>query len=609
MNIRKKLLLTVLSFWLALFPWNFSYANNYEYKSLDITANVRIDWTIDIKETFTTIFFERKHGIIRSIPLNYSVDWKHFHIDIDSVSVVWTEFSTNKTNESLEIKIWDADKTVIWEQVYPIFYSVYWLIRNFSGMWYSELYWNLVWNDFDTNIDSVKAEIYLPKSYTGFTSDDFLITADWITSAVKDFGWSINWYRWDKISIEFNKRLFPWEWITLAVKFPNDFFEFDHDKQADLIWYVWENWNSILNFLSSSWFPWKYFVVAWIFVFLVAIFLPNKLPEIKKSEIETELNKETPIVVRYSPPEWINCAEAWMLYNCILEPTDLTSLVYKWLIEWLISVEIDNDTWYSTIRRFTVTKLKNIESGRPQYEIDFFNDLLPREISSKKTLSTTSEFDIVWSLKSLRNYGKSKWWITLGWIESSWKYFWFFIAIVIFFLLLYLWISLEPAAFASIFIYSIFNGWSTSPTQKKIYLTDEWKEIATWVIWYAHFIKMCDENKLRLFLQQDPTFFDKTLPYAVAFWFETLFIKKITPILRELDIRPIRYDWDLNEIDSISRTVRDMVRTQELRIAKERQSRSTYNSSSWFSSGSSFSSWWSWFSLWWWGGWWGSRSW
>jgi hypothetical protein len=45
-------------------------------------------------------------------------------------------------------------------------------------MGYSELYWNLVGYDFDTNINKVRAVIYLPKDYTGFSSDDFLITTD-----------------------------------------------------------------------------------------------------------------------------------------------------------------------------------------------------------------------------------------------------------------------------------------------------------------------------------------------------------------------------------------------------------------------------------------------
>ena len=53
---------------------------------------------------------------------------------------------------------------------------------------------------------------------------------------------------------------------------------------------------------------------------------------------------------------------------------------------------------------------------------------------------------------------------------------------------------------------------------------------------------MCDENKLKLFLQQDPLYFDKILPYAVAFGLETEFIKKIEPIMQEMNIKSSWYD-------------------------------------------------------------------
>jgi hypothetical protein len=98
------------------------------------------------------------------------------------------------------------------------------------------------------------------------------------------------------------------------------------------------------------------------------------------------------------------------------------------------------------------------------------------------------------------------------------------------------------------------------------------------------------------------------LPYAVAFWFESLFIKKITPVLQELDIRPSWFNWNVSETDSISRTIREINRREALRRAREREHHSSYSSSSWFSSWSSFSSGWGSFSSgWWWGGW-GSRS-
>jgi hypothetical protein len=52
----------------------------------------------------------------------------------------------------------------------------------------------------------------------------------------------------------------------------------------------------------------------------------------------------------------------------------------------------------------------------------------------------------------------------------------------------------------------------------------------------------CDENKLRLFLMQDPLYFDKILPYAVAFGLETELIKKIAPIMQELGVKSSWYN-------------------------------------------------------------------
>jgi hypothetical protein len=38
-----------------------SQAVDYEYTSLDIDADVKIDGTIDVTETFTTNFLKKKH--------------------------------------------------------------------------------------------------------------------------------------------------------------------------------------------------------------------------------------------------------------------------------------------------------------------------------------------------------------------------------------------------------------------------------------------------------------------------------------------------------------------------------------------------------------------
>ena len=241
-----------LLFILVFINWGFLFANDYEFKSLDINADIMMDWTIDVVETFTTNFFKKKHGIIRTIPLNYTVDNTKFHINFDYVRVDWNKFFTYYDDKWLNIKIWDPNHKIKWEKIYPIFYTVYWLIRNFAWFWYTELYWNIVWYDFDTDIDKFYAELYLPQKYNWFISDDFLITVDWTTTSVRDFNWIIDWSSWDKIIISYNWKLQAWEWITLAIKFPKDYFNFDHDKQSSLLWYLdVSSWN-LSNFNSKS---------------------------------------------------------------------------------------------------------------------------------------------------------------------------------------------------------------------------------------------------------------------------------------------------------------------------------------------------------------------
>ena len=207
-------------------------------KANDINADIKIDGTVDVTETFTANFLVNKHGIIRSIPLDYSVQWEYFHVDISDVDVEWKTFVKSEKNWNIVIKIWDADRTVFWEQIYPISYSVYWLIRNFAWMWYNELYWNLVWNDFDTNIDKVRAEIHLPKKYNWFVESDFLITTDWRSNTVDWFEWTVDWSLWDRIIITYDKWLSAYQGITLSIKFPKNYFEFDHDRQVGLLWHV-----------------------------------------------------------------------------------------------------------------------------------------------------------------------------------------------------------------------------------------------------------------------------------------------------------------------------------------------------------------------------------
>ena len=125
--------------------------------------------------------------------------------------------------------------------------------------------------------------------------------------------------------------------------------------------------------------------------------------------------------------------------------------------------------------------------------------------------------------------------------------------------------------------------------------SEEWFKLKSHILWYKEFLHACDENKLRLFLQQDPLYFDKILPYAIVFWLETELLKKIGPIFEEMNMESSVY-WNMNSIRTINHII-----SSSAKHSVPPQSSTSYSSSSWFSRGSSF--WW-WFSHGW-GGWWG----
>ena len=572
--------------------WN----SEYEYTNLNITANILEDGTMNVKEDFTADFHVSKHGIIRVIPLNYSVLGSKFHIDVSNIDVQWKNFTTSKSNWEIEIKIWDANRTLVWEQTYPISYSTYGLIRNFAWIGYSELYWNLVGHDFDTNINNVKAEIYLPKTYTWLKPEDFLITVDWNTTSIYDFQWLVDWEWWNKITITYDRWLSSYQGITLAVKFPSNYFTFDHDRQAKLIWNAKDGLlKQIWNLLSSGieiLMPIGMFAL-FIFAFIKKWIGAKDSIDRKSGKLKWDFAKQFPVIVQYEPPKWMNSAEAGLLLHRGAKPKDMLSLIYKRAADWLIKLSFETEEWWffkSASDNVVITKLGNISPEAPAYEISLFESLVRSE---RNKISATTNLYSKLSLSSLEKYGEKKWWfksnkaLTLIPIIFIWM---FFLAPILWAILP----ALFPILILGFFFFMVAMSWWS-----KFKETEEWARLIAHVLWYREFLAACDENKLRLFLQQDPLYFDKILPYAVAFGLDTELIKKIEPIMQEMNTKPSWYDWDLHSMYLINSTIRNSA-THSVPPS------SSYDSGGWFSSWSSFS-WW--FSSGGWGWWWGGRSW
>ena len=315
-----------------------------------------------------------------------------------------------------------------------------------------------------------------------------------------------------------------------------------------------------LLFLITIFFVWREIIVSghlffcviclvvWIFIFMTFEYLLKK--KVKKSvSLWEDYEKKYPIIVEYAPPKWINPAEAWLLYNRSVEPTDLTSMIYQWKFEKFI--DIKSFKWKnSKIEYIKLIKLKELPQSRPLFETGIFNSIF--HMWNIKIIEWAFQLRYALMLEDLECYWIQKWWIyrEKSDMKKS-KYifdkFWWFIFLVIlclfilipsmivkyleisidFFNLMWFTVVILLAISWVVLVYWNIDRWW------RLKFTDKWAELASHVIWYSRFIKSCDENKINMLLKEDPLFIDRTLPYATAFWMETEFLNKISPLMED----------------------------------------------------------------------------
>ena len=323
-------------------------------------------------------------------------------------------------------------------------------------------------------------------------------------------------------------------------------------------------WKAIIE--SGHLFFYILCLILWIALYFFIEYLQKKKIS-KPASLWRIYSKKYPIIVQYAPPKWINPAEAWLLYNCSVEPTDLTSLIYQWKFENLI--DIKTFKWEDSNKEYVkLVKLDDIPLTRPLFETEIFDSIFC--MWNIKIIEWSFQLRYALMLEDLEFHWIQKWWLVAkkkkNKINSDFKGKWANWFEIIFFLMFFcvytfsiimesfgvtdnisdnISISFSEFLWALfiivliVFLVALFywnsDGWWS------LKFTNKWAELASKVIWYSQFIKTCDENKIKLLLKDDPLFIDRTLPYATAFWMETEFLKKISPIKKDWHAK--YYKW------------------------------------------------------------------
>lgn len=489
--------------------------NNY---SVDIYINEK--GYFDVVENYDLNFETHKHGIYRTIITEYNLlnaqgNSEKRKIKISNIKVPNYKFKTpynfeQKLSNSLEIKIGDKNKTIIGPQQYQIKYRVH------SAFLFEEnsiqFYWNIKPNDWYADFKNVNFNIHIPKNITLNIENCFVYA-----------GYTGNTTPSDEFLLKYEKNIFSGtskdsflsnrgQSVTVLLNLPKDAIE-----QLKPLWPFWNTygWLSIIIVLIGGFYAvWKKF------------------------------GKDNKVVstTSFYPPENIDPAMAGFLINDKDDSSDIISLLPYWGAKGFLKIEEIPKSGIFSKSDTKLIKVKSLPETATTYEHKIFNGLFGvtdndgYQLSSHgKTIDFISQIFgqekvelkaneiLVSSLKDsfystmtsarsiLKNNAQLYYEAESKQVKTYTYIILVLMAILFGFIGLLFW-GLMASFFiiATCVILIFINKYMIKKSTHGDMIYSELKG-------FKQFIKIAEENKLKILLKEDPGYFETTMGYALAF--------------------------------------------------------------------------------------------
>ncbi len=435
---------------------------------------------------------ELRHGIFRDIPYKYQIDnIRNYNLRMNVNKV--TDFAekpyrykVSRKRGRMMVKIGDPDKEITGVHGYRIDYLVDGAIVFFEE--HDELYWNITGNEWRVPIRRASAKIYFDREisegvkaacYTGLYG-----------SKSKDCTFSIT-----PNGVEFNviRSFRAGEGLTIVVGLPKGILkEASFFKKAS--WFFSDNWFFALPFLTL-------FFISYVW------YTRGRDPE-----------DRWVMAVRYEPPKDLTPAEAGTLVDERADILDITSTVIDLAVRGYLKIqEVETTKFiFFSDRDYRLIKLKELLENKTNtfkaHESKVFFSIFKggKEevmVSDLKNKFYTHLPDIKKALYS--ELVRNRYFSTNP--EKIRRIFkWVGIAIIIaaFFLIPHWGIKLSVVV-SGLFIL-VFSRFMPRKTKKGSLAKEE-------LLGFREFIERAERDRIERLAKDDPTLFDRVLPYALVF--------------------------------------------------------------------------------------------
>lgn len=493
----KKLFFSII-FWLSLVL----HAQGFEVNNFTADIYLHQGGYFDVVENYDIDFTTPKHGIFRDIIVNYDFigqdgNKEKRKIDISKIEVPDHPYSAffpmEKFFEGFQrIKIGSANTLVSGKQHYEIKYRV--KNAHISEDHRMEFYWNIKPADWITTFQKIEFRIHAPEVSELSSENCFTYSgASGINTVSEGFSYTYQ----NGVYTGISKPDFTssnGDNVTVLMKLPEHTFNKVSAWQKNIEKYGWIG----------------------ILLMIISIFGLSYLVNGRTKGLMT--------VTSYYPPDGMDPAMAGVLINKqkIWNTKDnLNSLLPYWGSLGLITItEAPNKGWFGKTD-FLLTRLKEISENAPQYEKNLFqkifegtekdtktpNGVYLQSAELRKRLSgsyMSCFFDLLKQAKTYIDIPARRRMRATGCLLAI-------LAFVLAGIFIYFYGFIAAVVTWMVLMYFGLKAWKYKKRNAKgVAAINE-------LSGFYQFIKMAEIDRIKTLLKEDPNYFEKTMPYAMAF--------------------------------------------------------------------------------------------
>ena len=506
-----------------------SFVGAYQIKSFDDYIKINEDASVLITENIKVDFDgESKHGIYRDIIYKYKTKYGNkYKLRIKVISVTDgngrnRKYKVSRRGKYIHIRIGDARRYVTGVQNYVITYKVVRAIKFFDN--HDELWWEVTGHNWEVPIHSASATVILPEQTDLDKVDGKCYTGIWGSNA-QDCQWTLIPNGLQFVSGYLNPR----EGLSIVVGIPKGILHKPSAVQS-FIWFIMDNWLWILCFPIP---------------FIVGIWLLRKWYRTGRDPM-----RGTSIMVRYEPPEDLTPAEMGTVIDEKADISDITATIVDLAVRrYLKIVEVETKKLlFFKNKDYALVLLKDYQNADDlnSFEKKFLDYLFdvgedngksPADIGVpngiKLIFVSTLKNNFYTKLQSL----KSKLYSTL--VKRKYfpqnpetvksKYYgigiFFFIIGIAGSVVLSNWTVLW-AGLPSAILFFIFAPMMPRKTRKGAAAAIHAKG-------FEEFVRRAEKDRIERLAKDDPTIFERLLPYAMVLGCADEWAEKFKDIFKE----------------------------------------------------------------------------